>query len=108
MAGTRRFDFISLGVQRRTWAVPTITISPRLHLLAAQIVPELCKPVSLEETRAQGKPGARCTGSLARKQEALRPLTRPTLPRPPHPVPNVRDDRDTSLVARAGCTEGNR
>ena len=25
------------------------------------------------------------------------PLARPTLPRPPHPVPNVRDDRDTPL-----------
>src|SRR5437868_5432956 len=70
MAGTRRFDFISSGVRRRTWAVPTITISPRLHVLAAQIVPELCKPVSLEETRAQGKPGARCTRSLARKKKA--------------------------------------
>ena len=24
-------------------------------------------------------------------------IARPTLPRPPHPVPNVRDDRDTPL-----------
>jgi hypothetical protein len=31
---------------------------------------------------------------------ALRPRTRPTLPRPPHPAPNVRDDRDTPLSAR--------
>jgi len=40
--------------------------------LAAQIAPELCKPVSLEETRAQGKPGARCTRSLARKTKSAR------------------------------------
>src|SRR5207237_1021431 len=26
------------------------------------------------------------------------PIARPTLPRPPHLVPNVRDDRDTPLV----------
>jgi len=32
---------------------------------------------------------------------ALRPLARPTLPRPPHSEPNVRDDRDTPLW-RAG------
>jgi hypothetical protein len=27
------------------------------------------------------------------------PVARPTLPRPPHPVPYVRDDRDTPLVS---------
>ena len=32
---------------------------------------------------------------------ALRPLARPTLPRPPYSEPNVRDDRDTPLW-RAG------
>jgi hypothetical protein len=26
------------------------------------------------------------------------PIARKTLPRPPHPVPNVRDDRDTPLL----------
>jgi hypothetical protein len=26
------------------------------------------------------------------------PIARKTLPRPPHPVPNVRDDRETSLL----------
>src|SRR5260370_35827080 len=42
------------------------------------------------------------------RQHAVRPLTglinppchhlaRPMLPRPPHPVPNVRDDRETPL-----------
>jgi hypothetical protein len=31
-------------------------------------------------------------------QLALRfPIARLTLPRPPHPAPNVRDDRDTPL-----------
>src|SRR5713101_7774847 len=29
---------------------------------------------------------------------ALRPLARSTLPRPPHPAPNVRDDHDTPLL----------
>ena len=35
---------------------------------------------------------------------ALRPFARKTLPRPPHPVPNVRDDRDTPLF-RDGMPE---
>src|ERR1700694_4608344 len=30
-------------------------------------------------------------------EPALRSRTRPTLPRPPHPVPYVRDDRETPL-----------
>jgi hypothetical protein len=37
--------------------------------------------------------------SIAHKlKPALRPLARPTLPRPSHPAPNVRDDRDTPLL----------
>jgi len=37
--------------------------------------------------------------SIAHKpMPALRPLARPTLPRPSHPAPNVRDDRDTPLM----------
>src|SRR4051794_29344697 len=32
------------------------------------------------------------------RKTALQPLTRPTLLRPPHPAPNVRDDRDTPLL----------
>src|SRR5215213_10427340 len=35
---------------------------------------------------------------IAHGKSALRPLARPTLPRPSHPVPNVRDDRDTPLL----------
>src|SRR2546430_5792727 len=53
---------LKLRRQRRT----------HFRALAAKIAPELCKPVSLEETRAQGKPGARCTRSLARKQKSAR------------------------------------
>ena len=34
---------------------------------------------------------------IAHGKSALRPLARPTLPRPSHPAPNVRDDRDTPL-----------
>jgi hypothetical protein len=33
----------------------------------------------------------------SRAKPTLRLLARPTLPRPPHPVPNVRDDRETPL-----------
>jgi hypothetical protein len=36
---------------------------------------------------------------IAHGETALRHLARPMLPRPPHPVPNVRDDRDTPLCA---------
>jgi hypothetical protein len=36
---------------------------------------------------------------------ALRSRSRPTLPRPSHPAPNVRDDRDTPLLTRAGQPE---
>jgi len=32
----------------------------------------------------------------------LRCLSRPTLPRPPHPMPNVRDDRETPLFSGTG------
>jgi hypothetical protein len=39
--------------------------------------------------------------SQAPKNLPCHHLARPTLPRPPHPVPNVRDDRDTPL-SRAG------
>jgi hypothetical protein len=39
---------------------------------------------------------------IAHGKPALRSLTRPTLPRPPHPAPNVRDDRDTPLSEEAG------
>src|ERR1700720_2622650 len=33
----------------------------------------------------------------SRVEPALRSRCAPALPRPPHPVPNVRDDRDTPL-----------
>src|SRR4051794_5770452 len=36
---------------------------------------------------------------------ALRSLARPTLSRPPHPPPNVRDDRETPLLEGAGRGE---
>jgi hypothetical protein len=39
---------------------------------------------------------------IAHGKPALRSITRPTLPRPPHPAPNVRDDRDTPLSEEAG------
>jgi hypothetical protein len=35
--------------------------------------------------------------SRAFRQPALQPIARKTLPRPPHPVPYVRDDRETPL-----------
>jgi hypothetical protein len=35
------------------------------------------------------------------------PLARPTLPRPPHPAPYVRDDRDTPLFGRGGMARRN-
>ena len=35
---------------------------------------------------------------VAHGKSALQPLARPTLPRPSHPAPNVRDDRDTPLL----------
>ena len=41
--------------------------------------------------------------SIAHGKPALRSITRPTLPRPPHPAPNVRDARDTPLLEEAGC-----
>ncbi len=34
---------------------------------------------------------------LTKNRPAIQ-VTRPTLPRPPHPAPNVRDDRDTPLL----------
>jgi hypothetical protein len=72
------------------------------------------RPVGLEKTSANLTPatGARTTRfcrprkhrSSARRsiahrpcQPALRSPARPTLPRPPHPMPNVRDDHDTPL-----------
>jgi hypothetical protein len=36
--------------------------------------------------------------SRGQKNPPCDPLARKTLPRPPHPVPNVRDDRDTPLL----------
>jgi hypothetical protein len=42
--------------------------------------------------------------SWIRKNPPCDPIARKTLPRPPHPVPNVRDDRDTPLL-RDGMAE---
>ena len=36
--------------------------------------------------------------SQVNKDPPCDPIARPTLPRPPHLMPNVRDDRDTPLV----------
>ncbi len=38
-----------------------------------------------------------CRGSLTGENPPCDPVARPTLLRPPHPVPYVRDDRDTPL-----------
>src|SRR5436305_11963447 len=45
---------------------------PHLRIPAARITPELLQETTLENKRAQGKPGARCTRSLARKQKSAR------------------------------------
>jgi hypothetical protein len=37
------------------------------------------------------------SGRSQAKGPPCNPVTRPTLPRPPHPMPNVRDDHDTPL-----------
>jgi len=48
--------------------------------------------------REQHLSSARLRSLTGPWRPALRSLARPTLPRPPHLVPNVRDDRDTPLV----------
>src|SRR5438105_3614304 len=167
MAAIRRSDSISWGGQRRTCAcndvAPMSDMRPRSRGAdGARAV--VRKPPPSEKQRAQGKPGARCTRSLACKinkahehshhrftgvtglpcamvyglfralpgDRALLPpslrwlkrnltpasgcqdhtalpsalsVARLTTPkRPPHPAPNVRDDRETSLLVRQDGT----
>ena len=45
------------------------------------------------------RPRARASLTNPKRSRPATTIARPTLPRPPHPVPNVRDDRDTPLCA---------
>ena len=64
---------------------------PTSHLRPAEVLAEAFKRRS----------STRCR-SLTENRPANMPA-RPTLPRPPHPIPTFRDDRDTPLVEGMRC-----
>ena len=83
----RRFD-ISHGCQNHT-----------LLPYAASFTRAFDRPVRPAEVLAEAfkrRSSTRCR-SLTENRPANMPA-RPTLPRPPHPIPTSRDDRDTPLV----------
>ena len=113
----------SIQVQRRQSGIPCAMVlrlmarSPRRRIPFATVIDGLMvlpDPVGPAKTSADLAPatGARTTRFRRTPQRrssdatslrsrvqgpALRRRSRPTLPRPPHPLPNVRDDHDTPL-----------
>src|SRR2546422_743513 len=71
---------------------------------AASFTKPFDRPVRPAEVLAEAfkrRSSTRCR-SLTENRPANM-LARPTLPRPPHPIPTFRDDRDTPLVEGMRC-----
>ena len=96
---------ISVSLTPATGARTTRLCRPRLPPPKPLDRLMCCRPKFRRRRLSAGRLRA---GSIAhRPKPALRPLARPTLPRPSHPAPNVRDDRDTPLSwARDGGLVG--
>jgi hypothetical protein len=86
---------ISVSLTPATGARTTRLCRPRLPLPKRFDRLMCCRPKFRRRRLSAGR--LRAVRSLTGRSPPCEHIARPTLPRPSHPAPNVRDDRDTPL-----------